>query len=95
MFDFVLIGSSVDSECDVVAEDNVGDVGVDVVALSSSARRHACEQYTVPLHSRSQARQKSWKQSIVAIDVGGVNARNVECRMVEGSVATREKLSVL
>ena len=60
----VLLGRITDGVCDAVDCD-VGDVGVDEVALSRSARRHACEQYTFPLHSRSQARQKSRKQSIV------------------------------
>lgn len=47
-------------------EGDCGDVGIDVVALSRSARRHACEQYA-PLDSLSQARQKSWKQSMVML----------------------------
>ena len=52
----------------VVSDCDVGDVGIDVVALSRSAKRHACEQYTFPLHSRSQAMQKSRKQSMLCDD---------------------------
>ena len=42
-FEVLLIGREAICVC-VVANGNAGDVGVDVVALSMSARRHACEQ---------------------------------------------------
>ena len=35
------------------------------LAFSRSANRHACEQYGPLVDSRSHAKQKSWKQSIV------------------------------
>lgn len=50
-----------------------GEAGSDSVEdLSSSASRHACEQYAPPFVCRSQARQKSWVQSISIVSVEDV-----------------------
>jgi hypothetical protein len=57
----------------------VGDEGaeVDALARSISARRQACEQYG-PVDSLSQARQKSWKQSMIV--VGMMLVEEKKCR---------------
>lgn len=44
----------------------VGEVGLELFARSRSASLHCCEQYGPSGESRSQKRQKSWKQSMIA-----------------------------
>jgi len=58
---------SMDSEG---AEGDNGEVGAELLARSRSARRQACEQYG-PFDWLSQARQKSWKQSMMVESTEG------------------------
>ena len=49
---------------EVVHDGDEGELGLELLAFSMSARRQACEQYEPSVHCLSQARQKSWKQSM-------------------------------
>ena len=49
---------------DVAQDGDEGELGLEWLAFSMSARRQACEQYDPSVHCLSQARQKSWKQSM-------------------------------
>lgn len=53
-------------------EGDVGGEGAEACAFSMSARRQACEQYG-PVEALSQAKQKSWKQSMLGVLSCGVS----------------------